>query len=77
MPRHPPCALISLTNFDDVASSSSLGLFTFSLGLTFVNYLDVFSFDISVFDFQRTIDLFGHGLKWTRTTDLTLIRRAL
>ena len=30
-------------------------MFTFSLGLTFVNYLDVFSFDISVFDFQRTI----------------------
>ena len=50
--------------------------------VSFVSYLSIWTFEqflISVFGFQGTIlnDFSFSGLKWTRTIDLTLIRRAL
>ena len=92
MPRHPPCALSSLT-FSELCVLS-----------VFVNFLNVFVVNITLnsfrLDFSRifwlhylvvsishylysvfkvhykSFNLFG-GLKRTRTSDLTLIRRAL
>ena len=73
VPRHSPCALCSLTII-----LKSLGSFSNSLDDKFVviNYPFNLPFHITIvalFSFQGTIG----GLKWTRTTDLTLIRRAL
>ena len=46
------------------------------LYLSFANF-DTLDFD-SIFGFQGAMwNLSHNGLKWTRTTDLTLIRRAL
>ena len=89
MPRHSPCALISLTF---VRIMCPLVLVNFSTRLYCSvypfqkNQLDIcyiislFPFHITCIQFSRYIykpfDLFG-GLKRTRTSDLTLIRRAL
>ena len=79
VPRHSPCALCSLT-----INLKSLGSFSNSLDDKFVviNYPFNLPFHITICCFVQfsrcifEISLVG-GLKWTRTTDLTLIRRAL
>ena len=90
MPRHPPCALFSLTfselcvlMFVNFSTRLYCSIFTH---LTIVKILNIcyiislFPFHITCIQFSRYIykpfDLFG-GLKRTRTSDLTLIRRAL
>ena len=99
MPRHSPCALCSLTLFDQLLCvlqtrflSQNCSLFSYPLNFSFFAYL-IFDFLFltlyfrisSLFNFQDTFfsrlplccfRRFG-GHKWTRTTDLTLIRRAL
>ena len=55
-------------------------LFIFNYSLTTLRYLQTFSlYLLSLFSFQGAfaISRLLGGLKWTRTTDLTLIRRAL
>ena len=88
MPRHSPYALYSLTfdpffelcssffccyNFfdDDIVTRLNFAFFShLNSYLSFANYM---------FNFQGAYNLIKDygGLKWTRTTDLTLIRRAL
>ena len=105
VPRHPPCALLSLTSlclFDPALQSRSNHFFGFSLAIpshlvaqcagiffshihTFLYLcalLHILSFLLySVFKVRLLgshVSVFaGGGLKWTRTIDLTLIRRAL
>ena len=80
VPRHSPCALCSLTIVSNLVLSTRRKLLVF---ITLIIYHVFFAllFDIfSLFSFQgaffNKVSLVG-GLKWTRTTDLTLIRRAL
>ncbi len=97
MPRHSPCALLSLTFFENcliMLRFSKLNCFNFAndesdfvvLPSHFFNdwshftLLRILSF--SLFSFQDTNkDSRGFypagGLKWTRTTDLTIISRVL
>ena len=107
MPRHPPCALISLTFVSHFRASSGLNYashrlkffyehFTVHRNCSFatlslksiwnynlVNFTFTFPpciYFTSLFNFQdsiRWILLHHGGHKWTRTIDLTLIRRAL
>ena len=125
VPRHPPCALISLTSlaaflaagcialqpgqfwffpwfscllllcfscFSSSGSSFRLRRPRLSLSRRLLSFSDLIRvFFVPVFGFQGTIRAFPalpaalagfpffppSGLKWTRTTDLTLIRRAL
>ena len=78
VPRHPPCALLRLTS---AFRQHSVVSFVFYFGL----FSDVLSIFVDFFCFvlscqcsvKHTAFLKKHGLKWTRTTDLTLIRRAL
>ena len=94
MPRHSPCALCSLTLFDQLLCvlqtrflSQNCSLFSYPLNFSFFAYL-IFDFLFltlyfrisSLFNFQDTFFCGfrrSGGHKWTRTTDLTLIRRAL
>ena len=94
VPRHPPCALSSLTNFYILHSVAGVGsgclcsqtvhlsMLLFLLGclvsIFCVRYLCILLYAIfKVQSFGLKIILSPSGLKWTRTTDLTLIRRAL
>ena len=101
MPRHPPCALISLNSlFAELClvlkiiflqRISSLGeveivFYPFLKVLPFINWISYnFLFVVSLFNFQRSLHspklsllrVISGGHKWTRTIDLTLIRRAL
>ena len=90
MPRHSPCALISLTTLlgsSELCSSFEKYLFEIvSTTFIVVEYFQCFPhlhyFLISLFNFQGTsllknVFILHGGHKWTRTTDLTLIRRAL
>ena len=90
MPRHPPCALISLTfselcvlmfvNFSTRLYCSIFTHLTFVKSFEYLLHYLVVSIShylYSVFKVHyKSFDLFG-GLKRTRTSDLTLIRRAL
>ena len=84
VPRHPPCALIRLTSariHSVVCFLGSLCLHCLfeNINLTLIPS-DVFSnFKILLYSVFKVRDfsLLRSGLKWTRTTDLTLIRRAL
>ena len=104
MPRHPPCALISLTFFwlrlIGFAFSwselcfSSLEVFYWNCSFATLSLKSIWNYNLvnftftfphciyftSLFNFQdsiRWILLHHGGHKWTRTIDLTLIRRAL
>ena len=90
MPRHSPCALYSLTFLFKVlflellfvyviVNLQFLSLDYFQLA-TFAVYpnlsyltLSILFIDFALFSFQGA---YG-GIKWARTTDLTLIRRVL
>ena len=90
MPRHSPCALISLT-FQNYVLNFSLAILQFSRLNNFLilSFFFLICFLVSLFNFQgsgpatllldiRTLEaLRFYGHKWTRTIDLTLIRRAL
>ena len=79
MPRHSPCALSSLTS---LGSPFELNYMSFSMKIVFVLFtllrknsfiiLCIVQFSM----YNRCFRIFG-GLRWARTTDLTLIRRAL
>ena len=75
VPRHSPCALCSLTMF-------FLWFFLklFKIAVLFLPVFLLFKLYFACFiQFSKCdskLSLVG-GLKWTRTTDLTLIRRAL
>ena len=87
MPRHSPCALFSLnfmrTQIFNVQSVCVFTLSIFQLPLarcSFLPYaLRIFVFSICFFSFCVLFSFQGTsgGLKWARTTDLALIRRAL
>ena len=92
MPRHPPCALISLTFFRIMCPSVLLNLSQLKNCSYYPNFqLDCFvrlkylfsrcfHFTLPVFSFQSAFSFRlrrNGGPEWTRTTDLTLIRRAL
>ena len=94
MPRHSPCALISLTFFQNyvsyrfllISSTSivvNITLNNFSFRLIFeyfwLHYLvvSISHYLYSVFKVHFKRFLRSGGPEWTRTTDLTLIRRAL
>ena len=98
MPRHPPCALISLTFLWTFRSfpglnyaSHRLKLYeyfrihwnrsfaTLSLKSIWNYFFPHCIYFTSLFNFQDSIGKFicHGGHKWTRTIDLTLIRRAL
>ena len=67
MPRHSPCALVHLT-----VLLESYEFFLFTL------YTEKLRFRIVQFSrYKREDWLLCGGPRWTRTTDLTLIRRAL
>ena len=57
--------------------SSILVSFDVSLSLTFNVVSRCFVYAVFKVLISELILLEAHGLKWTRTTDLTLIRRAL
>ena len=80
MPRHPPCALISLTYSRIMSCFSTEELFEIVFyPLNFFNWISLISsllFRYSIFKVPFAA-LAAGGHKWTRTTDLTLIRRAL
>ena len=74
VPRHSPYALSSLTYFFSVNHCFSFFLLKF-----FSSSSSLPSFHISIYFSMCFLNLllrFG-GLKWNRTIDLTLIRRAL
>ena len=84
VPRHPPCALPCLTSLSRLAWRYSVFP---GLGF-FYGCVSCFWFSIRFSRYNGSGCLSGHylqnesyvylnGLKWTRTTDLTLIRRAL
>ncbi len=80
MPRHSPCALSSLTSLGSpfelnyMSFFNEIDLFIFTLyGKTHSSFSALFSFQCTSL---QLISCFG-GLRWARTTDLTLIRRAL
>ena len=79
VPRHSPCALCSLTIVSNLVLSTRRKLLVISLPLIYhvfritIRYLLCSVFKVH---FLNKVSLVG-GLKWTRTTDLTLIRRAL
>ena len=84
VPRHPPCALIRLTSARIHSVVCFLGSLCLHCLFENINYSlipsDVFSnFKILLYSVFKVRDfsLLRSGLKWTRTTDLTLIRRAL
>ena len=95
MPRHSPCALISLTFFRIMCPIGFclfpqrfivVKIFTLNSCLDFLNIfgyiISLFPFHITCIQFSKyisTIKLFAlcGGPEWSRTTDLTLIRRAL
>ena len=79
MPRHSPCALLSLTSLGSPFELNYMSFFP-EIELIFFYPLRKNSFIFSaLFSFQSTIRNFRcfGGLRWARTTDLTLIRRAL
>ena len=95
MPRHPPCALISLTSFQPISQLFPLvwimllfRLKFFEIVVSLLTLLSIWKLKLfphciyftSLFNFQdsnlSSISACG-GHKWTRTIDLTLIRRAL
>ena len=93
MPRHPPCALISLTysrimscltNFQQKNCFLKLYFYPFSY-FYFIGYFLISSllFRYSIFkEHLSSLNVWSSrmvsgGHKWTRTIDLTLIRRAL
>ena len=90
MPRHPPCALSSLTfselcvlMFVNFSTRLYCSIFTHLTIVKSFEYLlhylvvSISHYLYSVFKVHyKSFDLFG-GLKRTRTSDLTLIRRAL
>ena len=87
VPRHSPCALSSLT-YSQALAWMVLELCGFSRTTKFVDtthkFMNRISFlccsrFVTLFSFQSTCTNFfvGGGLKWTRTIDLALIRRAL
>ena len=79
MPRHSPCALLSLTSLGSPFELNYMSFFP-EIELIFFYPLRKNSFIFSaLFSFQCTIRNFRcfGGLRWARTTDLTLIRRAL
>ena len=79
MPRHSPCALVRLTFFGS-PFSGKLYESLIDICLPFITEKLNISFLFALFGFQDTNEksylLYG-GLRWARTTDLTLIRRAL
>ena len=101
MPRHPPCALISLNSlFAELClvlknhfleefllqEKFEIVFYPFFKVLPFLNWISYnFLFVVSLFNFQRSLHspklsllrVISGGHKWTRTIDLTLIRRAL
>ena len=97
MPRHSPCALLSLTIFSNVlhyarflfrlkiklqyflTSQLIFPSIVYVVILFFVFLMHFYFFFIQFSRFQLFCSLFQllGGHKWTRTTDLTLIRRAL
>ena len=84
VPRHPPCALIRLTSARIHSVVCFFRFFVFTFVFENINFTlipsDVFSnFKILLYSVFKVRDfsLLRSGLKWTRTTDLTLIRRAL
>ena len=79
VPRHSPCALCSLTISNLLVLRNSLDD---KFVVIFYPNLPLHITLLALFSFQGTIalgcvTLVTGGLKWTRTTDLTLIRRAL
>ena len=86
VPRHSPCALSSLT-YSQALAWMVLELCGFSRTTKFVDTTHIFmnriflccSRFVTLFSFQSTCSnlSIGGGLKWTRTIDLALIRRAL
>ena len=80
MPRHSPFTLFSLIFFVSILKVLVLKLFT----LEFFrirqkkpfSFTSLYPFAYSIFKVLSNLSISG-GLKWTRTTDLTLIRRAL
>ena len=92
VPRHPPCALSCLALPDTIAlvpdglgcclvfvsqfavSYYSASFSSLSLRLT---YSRCFVYAVFKVRCWQSINTLPSGLKWTRTTDLTLIRRAL
>ncbi len=85
VPRHSPCALCSLTIFNHLVLLQLNTRRYINCSFTQINLPSCcFTFFYSVFkvhSFEIRFDLpplsESGGLKWTRTTDLTLIRRAL
>ena len=93
MPRHPPCALISLNSlFAELCLDSQLK--DFSLGeveIVFTHIFQYWIFIISSLLFRysifkdlsstrrhlKSLDDVYGGLKWTRTIDLSVISRVL
>ena len=104
VPRHPPCALCSLTSnyaiLLDLSSLLQLQLFysavLFPSSIAFLFCHSIFkvlrsssvpsdlllippkpSASPELVAFLCSLQIYAGGLKWTRTTDLALIRRAL
>ena len=79
MPRHPPCALFSLTIYQSCSNHFWVSLWLtnysplFSQGYLFFVFTSssCFFIQFSRYSFSFLLGKFG-GLKWTRTTDLTL-----
>ena len=87
MPRHPPCALISLTYSRIMSLFLNRRIFEIVSTHKFLYWFPNFLFVVSLFNFQGSSfalltssvrgTVYYGGHKWTRTIDLTLIRRAL
>ena len=79
VPRHSPCALCSLTIPYVILFLVSFGEYCFIQSFLFKDFFSshLLYYLCSVFKVQPKHFCFFGGLKWTRTTDLTLIRRAL
>ena len=93
MPRHSPCALISLTflelcvlcslisQLDLIVVYFTLYSFLEKFKASNICLISLFPFHITCIQFSKYISIkpfaLSGGPEWTRTTDLTLIRRAL
>ncbi len=74
-----PCIALHGRPFLSFLAAPGLPVSAFSFLAGNFRYLDVFLLFFVIIRFSRCSCSFFrcHGLKWTRTTDLTLIRRAL
>ena len=82
VPRHSPCALVSLISSLILHTFLCMSLSAFEIADFGQFALPTSFFFLNVFFLRELLFLYAvfkvlGGLKWTRTTDLTLIRRAL